>query len=106
MLDLQEPYSKCIAILSQAQLDGITDPAFVSLLGGLLFMDHKGGDAQRIFNESTRQGFTFEEKTGIQFRPLTPSSKDPLQLTGRVISVRPGFLFVENEGYPRFFTTI
>lgn len=105
MLELGEPYSKCIAYLSQAQLDGVTDPRFVGLLGGLLFMEHKVSEAQKIFNESTRQGFTFEEKTKIQFRPTVPGSKACLQLVGRITSVKPGFLFIQNESYTDFFTT-
>jgi tetratricopeptide (TPR) repeat protein len=90
MVELGEPYSKCAAVLSQAQLDGVTDPAFVGFLGGLLFMDHKLSEAQKIFAESAKQGFTFEEKTKTQFRPADPVSKEHVRLHGRVVSVKPG----------------
>jgi len=83
----------------------VTDPRFVGFLGGLLFMDHKFGEAQKIFDESIRQGFTFEEKTRIQFRPIDPVSKQRVQMFGRVVNVKPGFLFIQNESYPNFFTT-
>ena len=52
-----EPYSKCAAALSQGQLDGVTDPAYIGLLGGLLFMDGRPDEAAKIFDESMRQGF-------------------------------------------------
>jgi hypothetical protein len=81
----------------------VTDPAFVGLLGGLFFMDHKFAEAQKMFNESIRQGFTFEEKTKVQFRPRDPAAKEALHLFGRVTSVKPGFVFIQNESYSDFF---
>jgi hypothetical protein len=106
MLDLGESYSKCTALLSQARLDGMTDPAFVGLLGGLLVMDQKFAEAKRTFDESIRQSFTFEEKTRVQFRPRDHATKGVLQLLGRVASVKPGFVFVQNESYADFFSRI
>jgi len=106
MLELGEPYSKCAALLSQAKLDGVTDPAFVGLLGGLFVMDNKFAEAQKIFNESNRQGFTFEEKTKPQFRPRDPATKGALQLLGRITSVKPGFVFIQNDNYSDFFSRI
>lgn len=100
MIDKGEPYSKCAAVLSQAQLDGVRDPAFVGLLGGLLYLDSKFSEARDIFGESTKQGFTFDEKIKTQFRPFDRSSKARLQLTGRVVNVRPGYLFIQTGGYP------
>ena len=100
MVDVGAPYSKCAAVLSQAQLEGVTDPAFVGLLGGLLYMDGKFGEAREIFAESSKQGFTFEEKTKTQFRPTNRPLKERLQLVGRVVTVRPGFLFIQTSKYP------
>jgi tetratricopeptide (TPR) repeat protein len=105
MLDLGEPYARCAAYLSQAQLDGVTDPAFVGLLGGLLFMEHKVSEAEKTFNESIKQGFTFEERTKIQFRPTEPGSRTRLRLVGRITNVKPGFLFIQNKSYTDFFST-
>ena len=103
MLLTGETYSKCAAVLSQAQLDGVTDPAFVGLLGGLLFMDHKIAEANKVFNESIKQGFTFEEKIKTQFRPHDGNS--PLQISGRVASVKAGYIFIQNDSYPDFIAT-
>jgi hypothetical protein len=106
MLDLRQSYSKCIAILSQAQMDGITDPAYVGLLGGLLFMEGKTGDATKVFDESAKQGFSSDEKHRIQFRPR--DTEDPtqrLRLAGRVVKVKPGYVFIQNEKYPDFIST-
>jgi hypothetical protein len=61
-------------------------------------MDGKGSEAAKIFDESTRQGFSFDEKNRIQFRPRDPS--DPtarLRLSGTVVAVKPAYVFVQNE---------
>jgi hypothetical protein len=102
MLDLGEQYSKCAAVLYQARLDGVTDPKYVGLLAGLFFMDYKFGEAEKTFAESIRQGFSFEEKTKIQFRPRDPDSKEPLTIVGRVVTVKPGYVFIQNDLYPDF----
>lgn len=66
-------------------------------------MEHKVSEAEKIFNESIKQGFTFEEKTKIQFRPTERGSKEPLRLIGPVTSQKPGFVFIQNESYTDFF---
>lgn len=106
MLLLGEPYSKCAAVLSQCRLDGVTDPAYVGLLGGLLFMDGKPDEAAKIFSESLRQGFSYDEKLRIQFRPRDPvDQKAPLRLSGRVTTVKPAYVFVQTDKYPDFIST-
>jgi hypothetical protein len=103
MLLLGEPYSKCIAVLSQGQLEGVTDPAYVGLLGGLLFMDGKTTEAAKVFDESLKHGFTYEERIRVQFKPRDPANpKDPLRLSGRVKTVKPTFIFIQTDRYPDF----
>ena len=51
---------------------GVADPAYVGLLGGLLFMDGKSDEAGKLFSESIRQEFSYDEKIRIQFRPRDP----------------------------------
>jgi hypothetical protein len=103
MLLLGEPYSKCIAVLSQCRLDGVTDPAYVGLLGGLLFMDGKVDEANKVFSECIRQGFSYDEKIRIQFRPRDPIDRTaPLRLSGRVTNVKPSYVFVQTDKYPDF----
>ena len=103
MLDLGEPYSKCAAVLSQGQLDGVTDPAYIGLLGGLLFMDGRPDEAAKIFDESMRQGFSYDERIQVQFRPRDPVNKAlPLRLSGRVTTVKPTYVFIQNDKYRDF----
>ena len=107
MLDLGEPYSKCVAVLIQCKLDGVTDPAYVGLLGGLLFMEGKTTEAAKVFEESIRQGFTYDEKIQIQFRPRDPANpKTSMRLSGSVVTVKPNYIFIQTERYPNFISTI
>jgi tetratricopeptide (TPR) repeat protein len=106
MLLLGEPYSKCVAVLSQCRLDGVTDPAYVGLLGGLLFMDGKIDEAGKVFAESIRQEFSYDEKLRIQFRPRDAADRSaPLRLSGRVTTVKPSYVFVQTDKYPDFIST-
>jgi tetratricopeptide (TPR) repeat protein len=106
MLSLGESYSKCAAVLSQSRLDGVTDPAYVGLLGGLLFMDGKTDEATQIFGESTKQGFTYDEKLRIQFRPRDPVDRTtPLRLSGRVTTVKPTYIFIQSDKFPDFISS-
>jgi SIR2-like domain len=99
MLELGEPYAKCAALLSQAQLDGATDPTYVALLGGLLVMDQKPGEAQKIFAETTRQGFSYEERIAAHFRPRDLATNARLRLPGRVTTVKAGYVFIQSDQY-------
>jgi hypothetical protein len=103
MLAKGESYKKCIAVLSQARLDGVTDPAYVGLLGGLLFMEGQTGDASQVFEESIKQGFSYDEKIRVQFRPRDPGNPTaPLRLSGRVVTVKPTYVFIQTDKYPNF----
>jgi pentatricopeptide repeat protein len=78
----------------------------VALLGGLLFMDGKTDDALKVFEESIKQGFSFDEKIRIHFRPRDPGDPSAaLRLSGRVVTVKPTYIFIETEGFPNFIST-
>jgi tetratricopeptide (TPR) repeat protein len=103
MLLAGQPYSKCAAVLSQARLDGVTYPAYIALLGGLLFMDGKTDEASKLFEESIRQGFTYSEKLRIQFRPRDPANRAaPLRLSGKVTTVKPAYIFIQSDRFSDF----
>ena len=103
MLLLGEPYSKCVAVLSQCRLEGVTDPAYVGLLGGLLFMSGQISDAENVFRESLKHGFNYAERIRIQFRPRDPKNPSaPLRLDGRVTTVKPTYIFIQTDQFPDF----
>jgi hypothetical protein len=100
MIVLDEPYAKCIAVLSQAQLDGFSDPEFVGLLGGLYFADGKFDQAKKVFAESSKQGFSFEQRQRRVLCLNRIGTHEPVVVSGRVASVSPGFIYIQSDEFP------
>lgn len=100
MVDMNQPYSKCIAVLTQAQLDGLTDPSFVGLLGGLYFAEGKFEEARKTFSESTKQGFDFERRRMRVMRLTDKGTQVPSVISGRVATVSPGFAYLQSDKFP------
>lgn len=99
-----EPYSKAIAVLNLSTLYGLSDPRFVATLGGMLFMNGEFTAADKIFAECIKQEFPATESQRIQFRPNSPNDRTkPLRLSGKVISVKAGYAFIQSSAYPNFF---
>lgn len=63
----EESISKAIAVLQQSTLFGFTDSRFVSLLGGLLFLDKQFEKSKRVFNESKKHNFA--NSRSVMFKP-------------------------------------
>jgi len=95
---------ECIAILQQSIIYGYYDPRFIATLGGMLFMDHRFTEAEKVFEESSKRKFTASELNLIQFRPLEPANRKMHQrINGHVISVKAGYAWIESPGYPKPF---
>lgn len=104
LVDNQEPYPKAIAILQLSTLYGFSDPKYIATLGGMLFMNGDFTEAFKVFSESIKREFPALEAKRIQFRPCNPEEpKKPYRLSGRVVSVKAGFAFIQSIGYPEFF---
>ncbi len=104
LVESGEQYSKAIAVLHLSTLFGLSDPRFVATLGGMLFMNGEFTAASKVFAESIRQEFPATESQKIQFRPCSSSEPTkPLRLSGKIISVKPGFAFIQVSDYPNFF---
>jgi len=96
MLEMKEPIQKCAATLKQCRLDGISDPVFVALYGGLLYLDEKYDDAKRLWDDARDQDFTLEDAKRTQYEPMDPTDpKRPLRVEGIVDGVKPSYIFVQ-----------
>ena len=101
MLELGEPVKKCIATLMQCRLDGVSDPAFVGLYAGLLYMDGKFEDAKRLWEEAADQGFSHDERTRTQYEPRDPNDLSRfIRLSGTVDMPRSGLILIQPEDGP------
>jgi tetratricopeptide (TPR) repeat protein len=103
LLDQGEPFSKATAVLKLSTLYGYEDPKFIATLGGTLFMRSEFTEAQQVFNESLKRGFSSSELNAIRFRPRRGSVDSPVvQLKGRVVAVKAGYCIIENTEFPPF----
>jgi tetratricopeptide (TPR) repeat protein len=101
--EIGEPYSKSIAVLRLSSLYGLSDPRFVATLGGMLFMSEKFTEAHEVFAESIKHEFPAVEARRIEFRPSDSLNRNkPLSLFGNIVTVRPGYAFIQVPGYPNF----
>jgi cold shock CspA family protein len=101
MLDAGEPISKCSATLGQCKLDGETEPAFVGLYGGLLYMDEKYAEAKTLWERAKDQRFNDEEMTRRQYRPMDPTDlKKRRRFEGIVQLTKPNFVLIQRESGP------
>jgi hypothetical protein len=78
-------------------------PSYIGLLAGMLFMNEDFTEADELFAEARKRGYSGRDGMRIYFKPLDDERRDPLRLNGIVSSVKAGFAFVRSNGYPDFF---
>jgi cold shock CspA family protein len=106
MLELNEPIRKCAATLSQCRLDGESDPVFIGLYGGLLFVDGRYADAKKMWDHAKELGFSYEERMKRQYIPKDPSdSTKPRRFSGTIQHVKPGYVLIQPEAGPLVIST-
>lgn len=107
MLELGESIQKCAATLKQCRLDGVADPMFVALYGGLLYLDGKYDDAKRLWDDARDQGFTPEETKRTHYEPTDPNDpKKPLRADGVIDGVKSSYIFVQPPSGPTVFSAV
>jgi tetratricopeptide (TPR) repeat protein len=95
MLQISEPVKRCVATLSQCKVDGESDPAYIGLYGGLLFMDGRYAEAKKLWDAAGERRFPYDERMKRQYTPR--DSDDPARrprFTGTVQHVKPGYVLV------------
>ena len=106
MLDLGESVKKCAATLSQCRLDGATDPEFIGLYAGLLYVSGNFEGAQKVWDEAKGQNFSYEERIKKQYEPRE-SGGSRMKFRGVVKAVKASYLFIEPiEGFDIISTTL
>jgi tetratricopeptide (TPR) repeat protein len=103
-VEMGASYPEIIAVLRLSTRYGFSDPEYVALLGGLLFLDGQISEANKVFLESGKHSFTGVEMRRIYFSAPDPADRTrPWVFRGKVIAVKAGYAFVESDGYPHFF---
>jgi tetratricopeptide (TPR) repeat protein len=101
LLSLGQPYANAIAVLRLSTTYGLTDPRFIAMLGGVLFLNGDFTEAANVFHESVKQELPPDEANRVQFRPRDPS--DPqfrLRLQGEVVKVTLSHALIQTSEYP------
>jgi tetratricopeptide (TPR) repeat protein/cold shock CspA family protein len=101
MLETGESFLKCAATLSQCRLDGETDPVFVGLYGGLLYMNRRYDDVVKLWERAKEQNFTYDERIKRQFDPRDPADQTKkLRFPGMILNTKPGFVIIQPDDGP------
>lgn len=100
LLKLDEPLANSIAILRQSTLYGLSDPEFISLLGGLHFLHKEIGHAEEVFNEHHKHFFSAKERNSAKFFPAKFGLKQAY-MTGVVRSVQNGYSILDSKEFSR-----
>jgi tetratricopeptide (TPR) repeat protein len=104
LLGLGAKHSEAIAVLKLAELYGMRDARYVAMLGGLLFVDGKFTESQKVFAESLKMRFPIDEQQAIGFRPRDAADfSKRLHLRGEVAKAQWGFAFIRVPGMPDVF---
>jgi tetratricopeptide (TPR) repeat protein len=107
MLEVGESIKRCSATLMQCKLDGLSDPAFVGLYGGLLYMDGRYEEAKRLWEEAREHSFSPEERIRAQYEPRDPSDQSKkLRLSGTIDGVKSSYVFIKPDDGPTIISAI
>jgi len=102
LIDQGESYQKASSILQLSTLYGLGDPRFISVYGGMLYLNENFSDADEIFNRSLKHAFPANELYEIHFKPMDRNDPTkPFTLKGEVISVKPGYSLIKPDDYPQ-----
>lgn len=93
MIDMGETAKKCAATLSQCRLDGATDPAFIGLYAGLLYVSGSYDAAQKVWDDAKEQNFSYEERIKKQYDPREADGSR-MKFRGVIKAVKPSYLFI------------
>lgn len=93
-------YDECISILRLSTLYGFSDPRFVSVLGGLYFLNKNYSEAKEVFEKCNIYNFSVIEKNKIQFQPINIKINSRYNVNGVVVSVKAGYSYVNSEDFP------
>lgn len=100
MLETGESIKKAAATLGQCKLDGESEPAFIGLYGGLLYLDGKYDAALKLWEDAKNLDLAEEEKTRRQYVPRDYATGNKLRFSGHVVVRKPNYILIQPEDGP------
>lgn len=102
LLEIGEEYKKIISILELGTLYGLSNPEFIALYGGLLYLDGEFTKAENVFQNAIKQNMPIDEVFKIYFTPFNKQDHaKPIIMNATVIVVKPGYAFLKPDNYPQ-----
>lgn len=101
MLYEKRTYSEIAQTLRLSTLYGLSDPRFIAMLSGVLFLSKEFSQAAKVFEESLGKNFSTTDINRLQFVPPDPGdlSKE-YQVQGTVVAVKLGHSMIESHDFP------
>jgi tetratricopeptide (TPR) repeat protein len=98
LLECGEPYSKAISILQLSTLYGLSDPRFMAIFGGLLYLNGNFTAADDVFARSIKLSFPADELYVTHFLPFdSQNSLKSLRFKGEIVAVKQGYSLIKPE---------
>lgn len=102
LLESGRPYKEAVAILELSTLYGFSDPRFISVYGGVLFLNGDFTKADEVFAKAMDRTFPANELYQLHYRPFDKNDNSkPFCLTGEVVAVKTGYSLLQPAGYPQ-----
>jgi len=99
LVEKNKSYSEAIAVLRLSSVYGLSDPKYLSILGGFLFLNNEFSAARTVFNETVKRNFNSTELNTIYYKPMCfDNSQYPYTLIGIVVKSFAGYSFIESPG--------
>ena len=96
IIQTKNDIKNAIAVMQQSTLFGYSDCRFISMLGGLLFLDREFSESEKVFSESSRR--ILSDLNRIYFRPSDFGIST--QFHAEVAYVGTTYAHLVIEGYP------
>ncbi|MBN1186974.1 MAG: SIR2 family protein [Bacteroidales bacterium] len=102
LVDTGESYRKAISILEHGTLYGLSDARFISVYGGMLYLDGRFDKADDVFQFAIKNVIPGDELYRINFRPNDLSNQsDELKIEGTIVKVQAGSSLIKPDSYPQ-----
>ena len=100
MLQTGESVRKAAATLVLCRLDGETEPAFIGLYSGLMYLDGRYDVAQKVWESAKDLDLSDEERTRRQYVPRDHATGERIRFTGHVVHRKPSYVLIQPEEGP------
>jgi tetratricopeptide (TPR) repeat protein len=102
LIESGSTYKKAINILELGILYGFSDANFISIYGGMLFLDGNFEKSDEVFQRSINNSIPGDELYKINYRPHNINKpEEQMKIEGEVVKILPGSSIIKPDCYPQ-----